>query len=308
MMFTRLGSSGLKVSRICLGTNNFGGYVPEQGCAKILDEALERKINFIDTANVYTDGRSEEVIGRLVEGRRDDFVIATKFGMESSPNDPNRSGSSRKNLIWQLDQSLNRLRTKYIDLYYVHQFDPTTPLLETLRALDDAIKSGKVRYIACSNFSSRQLEESLKISSEHDLESFIGIQSRYNLLQREIESDIIPFCAQNNVGVLAYNPLRAGLLAGRYSRGEPPREGTRAFFRPGYWSQLNNESNFDRLDKLKTVSEETGVSMPKLAIAWALRRVSSAIVGASNPAQLEESCEAVKVELSDAALKELDQI
>ncbi|MHB8566927.1 MAG: aldo/keto reductase [Nitrososphaerales archaeon] len=307
MRFISLGNSGLKVSQICLGTNNFGGYVPEAESGKIINKAIDSGVNIIDTANVYTEGKSEQVIGKLIEGRREDLIVATKFGMETS-QEPNKTGSSRKNVLWQLEQSLNRLSTSYIDLYYVHRFDPSTPLLETLRALDYAVKSGKIRYIACSNFSSKQLAESLKISSEHDLESFVGIQSRYNLLQRELESEIIPFCEQSKVSVLAYNPLRAGLLAGRYSKNELPKEGTRAFFKPIYWQQLNNESNFQRLEKFQLISEKSQVSMPKLAIAWALKKVSSVVVGASSPQQIEEACEAAKLELKSDTLEELEKV
>ena len=307
-----LGNSGLKISQITLGTNNFGSQVPEPVCLKIINEAFDHGVNSIDTANVYTNGKSEEIIGRAIYGRRDDFVIATKVGKEGDPlGFKNDAGLSRKNILRQLENSLSRLQTTYVDLYYAHCFDPTTPLEETLRTLDALVNEGKIRYFACSNFSSNEMSQALEISERLGLETFIANQCRYNLIQREVETDLLPICNERRVGFLAYNPLRGGLLAGRYeSSDRPPLEGTRGHFRIEYWNSVNNESNFHKLSEIKRIARDAGIkSLPKLAISWLLQNgVSSVVAGASRPEQFAESCEAPDMRIEPEIKSKLDAL
>ena len=311
MQFLKLGRSGLSVPRICLGTNNFGGGVIDQEtCNKIMSRALDLGINMFDTADSYTKGNSEKVIGEFIKGRREDVIVATKVGRESFYNepDPNRLSVSRKNIIYQLNQSLSRLQTDYIDLYYMHQYDASIPLEETMRTLDPLVKAGKIRYIACSNYSAEQIKESREIAQKFGLENYIAVQNEYSLFEQEADTDLIPYCVEHGVGVLAYSPLYGGVLAGRYERGKPPPQGSRATYRqPAWWNRVNNEENFRKLEKIKSVADNAGLSLPVLAIAWILReqRVTTAVMGASKPEQLEESCKAVDVKLSSQTIDEL---
>lgn len=193
MKYRNLGKSGLTVSQICLGTNNFCGQVSEKTSIEIINKALDCGINIIDTANMYTKGRSEEIIGKVVKGCRDDVIIATKVGFNIGQG-PNQGGLSRKHILSQVEHSLRSLETNFIDLYYLHRFDPETPLEETLRTFNDLTREGKVRYIACSNFTTWQIAKANEICEAHDLEKFIAVQSPYNLLQRDIERDLLPYC------------------------------------------------------------------------------------------------------------------
>lgn len=226
MDYKNLGKSGLKVSRICLGTNNFGGQVREEVSIDIVNKALDCGINVVDTANVYTGGKSEEMIGKAVKGRRNEVVIATKagFGVGQAPN---QGGLSRKHVLFQVERNLESLQTDFIDVYYLHRFDPETPLEETLRTFNDLVREGKVRYIACSNFTAGQIAKAHDICEAHDLEQLVAVQPPYNLLQRDIEKDLLPYCQQEGLGVLAYTPLMGGFLTGKYSKAAPPPGGSR---------------------------------------------------------------------------------
>ncbi|MEM3799681.1 MAG: aldo/keto reductase, partial [Thermoprotei archaeon] len=228
MKYRRMGVWGLKVSEISLGSNNFGTQLERASALKVIDKALELGINMIDTANVYTAGRSEEIIGEAIKGRRDEVVVATKVGSPVSSNTPLGSGLSRKHIHWQLEQSLRRLQTNYVDVYYLHRFDPETPLEETLRTMDQLVKLGKVLYVGVSNFDRKQLEETWRICVELDLEKPIVLQPPYNLLRRDIEREVAPWCEENGVGVAVYSPLQGGLLTGKYSPVEQPPQGSRA--------------------------------------------------------------------------------
>jgi 1-deoxyxylulose-5-phosphate synthase len=306
MKYERLGGSGLKIPRICLGTNNFGTDVPRDEARKILDIVLDLGANMLDTANIYTQGKSEEIIGEWARERRDEVIIATKVGMEQGTN-PNRLGLSRANLIAQLEHSLKRLQTDYIDLYYLHQFDGETPLEETLKTLDSFVAENKVRYVACSNFDVSQLVKSLDVCKSQSFEKLVAIQSRYNLLQREIESDLIPFCKEHAVGVLAYSPLRSGLLTGRYGFGKAPPPGSRAARRGNdYWQRLNNKEDFEKIERFKEISRDLGIPLPVLSIAWILNQpgITSAVVGASSPNQFKESCSAIETEIPASTMKQ----
>lgn len=310
MKYEKLGNSGLKISRICLGSNNFGSQVSQLDSMKILQTAFDLGVNIVDTANIYTQGKSEQIIGEWARGRRDDIIIATKVGMEQSEN-RNRRGLSRVNIVNQLEKSLERLKTDYIDLYYVHQFDDETPLSETLKTLDHLVRENKVRYIACSNFSAEQLSESIGLQLSFDLENFIANQVRYNALQREIEAETIPFCLKQSVGIIACNPLRSGFLAGRYEKNFPPPEGSRGKARGAeYLKNIATDENFARLDKLKKIAKEAGISLPVLSISWILAHsgVTSAVVGASNPDQFKETVSSSDLTLSDEIVRQVNEV
>lgn len=306
----KLGSSGLTIPRICLGTNNFGGgRVAQETCNKIMTKALDLGINMFDSADLYTQGNSEKIIGQFIKERREDVIVTTKAGREIT-NDTNKTSVSRKNIIYQLNQSLSRLQTDYVDLYYVHQYDPSIPIEETMTTLDSLVREGKVRYIACSNYTAQQLEESRQICERLGLEKFIGVQNEYSLLERGMEADLLPYCSGHGVGVLAYSPLGGGLLAGRYEKDKPPPADSRAIYRQGYWKEVNTEEHFKRLERIKYVASKIGVPVSVLAVAWVLRdrRVSTAIVGASRPEQLEESTKAIETKMTPEIIDELSKI
>lgn len=313
MQTMRLGRSGLAVPRISLGTNNFGGpQLNQEAANKIMARALELGIDMFDTADTYTDGESERIIGEFVKDRREDVIITTKVGHENYGNHtapPNKFGLSRKNIIYRLEHSLKKLQTSYVDLYYVHRYDSDVPIEETLTTLDSLVNQGKIRYIACSNYTKEQLEESRLVASKLGLENFVAIQNRYNLLDREMESNVIPYCSLNGIGTLAYSPLASGFLAGRYERGKAPPVGSRATFRPASWlSKFNDGTDFQKLEKIKAVAAKLGVTVSVLALAWILNegKVTSAIVGASKPDQLDESSKAPETRLSNEVLEDLN--
>ncbi|MDG7016475.1 MAG: aldo/keto reductase, partial [Nitrososphaerota archaeon] len=206
MNYTKLGRSNVEVSRICLGTNNFGGQLDAEQSAKVIRHAVDVGINFIDTANVYTNGRSEEIIGKAVKEDRERLVIATKVGspMSGEPDSPNLS---KDNILSKAEESLRRLQTRYIDLYYLHTFDPKTPLTESLEAMSGLVKDGKVRHYGVSNFTVDQLKQAMKICDELDLVRPVAVQPRYNLLMREAEGDLFPYCVETGLGVATYSPL-----------------------------------------------------------------------------------------------------
>jgi aryl-alcohol dehydrogenase-like predicted oxidoreductase len=312
MEHVRLGRSGLVVPRISLGTNNFGGGQLNQETAnRIMMHALDLGIDMFDTADIYTGGSSERIIGEFIKGRREEVIIATKVGMEGDLGrkaPPNKFSVSRKNIIYRLEQSLKNLQTSYVDLFYVHKYDSEIPLEETMSTLDSLVKQEKIRYIACSNYTKDQLAESRLVADRLGLENFIAIQNRYNIIDHEMEIDVIPYCLENGIGTLAFSPLYSGFLAGRYERRKPPPAGSRATYRsPDWFGRFSNEIDFQKLDKIKQVAAESGVTLPVLALAWTLRenRLSSAIVGASKPEQLDDSARAVDTKLTAEVLGSL---
>ncbi|HEV3262916.1 MAG TPA: aldo/keto reductase [Gemmataceae bacterium] len=310
----RMGRTGLKVSEICLGTMTFGHQCDERTSFAILDRAAERGVTFLDTADVYpvppdpdTAGRSEEVIGTWLEGRRERFVLATKCRMRVG-HGPNDEGLSRKHIMKAAEDSLRRLRTDYIDLYQTHSPDPDTPPDETLAALDHLVRQGKVRYLGCSNYAAWQVALSLGMSARLGLGRFDCVQPRYNLLYREIESELLPLCRDQGLGVIAYNPLAGGFLSGKYRAQQPPPEGTRFtlgktgdLYRERYWQQ----AQFEAVEHLRGFLQPRGRSMVQAAVAWILAQpgITSAIVGASLPEQLGESLAAVEVTLDPEELQ-----
>jgi aryl-alcohol dehydrogenase-like predicted oxidoreductase len=316
----RLGRTGLKVTEICMGTMTFGNQAPEEIAHAILDRALEAGVNFIDTADIYpvpgsikTAGRTEEVVGRWLKGKRQRVVLATKCGNRVGP-EPNDQGLSRQHILDAVDASLRRLQTDYIDLYQVHRPDPETPLEETMRALDDLVRWGKVRYIGCSNFEAWRLCKALWISDRLHLSRFESVQPPYSLLARGIEPELLPLCSEEGVGVITYSPLAGGLLTGKYRRDQPPPEGTRfaldvptgPLYRDRYW----HDRMFAAVERVKEVAQACGVTPVQLSIAWLLHQsaVTSIILGATRLEHLEEGLKALELKLDSATIEALDAV
>lgn len=318
MHHVRFGRTGLKVSRLCLGTMTFGYQCDEETSFAILDAAAEAGIDFIDTADVYPlgagpdlFGRTEEIVGRWLQGRRDEFIVATKCFFPTGPK-PWDSGNSRQNIMRAVEASLRRLGTDHIDLYQVHSWDPETPIDETLRALDDLVHSGKVRYVGCSNVLAYQLARSLGRAEVLGTVRFDSVQPRYNLLFREIERELLPLCDEEEIAVIPYNPLAGGFLTGKHHRGAPT-QGTRftlgwaaGRYQERYW----HERMFDSVDDLRPVAEEVGVPLATLALQWVLANpvITSPIVGASRPEQLAAAVEAVRSPLEPEVKARLDEL
>ncbi len=319
MRHVRLGRTGLTVSRLCLGTMTFGLQCDEATSRAILDRAAAGGITFLDAADVYpvgggfqTAGRTEEIVGRWLEGRRHEFIVATKCGGAMSERPWDR-GTSRKHVLDAIDASLRRLRTDYVDLYQLHHPDPETPIDESLRALDDVVRAGKARYVGCSNFPAYQLARALGRSELLGVGRFDTVQPRYNLLFRQIERDLLPLCREEALAVIPYNPLAGGLLSGKHRRETGPTPGTRftlgnaaGRYQDRYW----HEREFATVEALRPLAAEAGLSPAQLALAWTLAEpaITAPIVGASRPEQLDDAIAAVEKPL-DAALKaRLDEL
>ncbi len=317
MEFRRLGQTGMKVSTICLGTMQFGWTADENTSHEILDEAVEQGCNFIDTADVYSSwsegnqgGESESVIGRWLSSTaasRQNLVIATKVRgkMGDGPND---QGLSRQHILNGVDESLQRLQTDYIDLYQVHWPDAETPLDETLRALDDLVRAGKVLYIGCSNYPAWLLAKSLWISDVNGLCRYDSLQPHYSLVHRsEFERELQPLCIDQGVGVIPYSPLAAGFLTGKYARGESLPESARA---AGVQNRHMNEEGFSVLDEVRKVAEDHSVETAQVAIAWILANpaVDSAIIGANSIEQLKITMSGADLKLSKDELEALNKV
>ena len=306
MQYRQLGNSGLQVSAVGLGANNFGGRVDAERTKTVVHAALDSGVNLIDTSNSYGNGLSEEFIGRALKGRRGQAVVATKVSSRVGDG-PNQSGNSRKHIFDQVDVSLRKLGTDYIDLYQIHWWDPNTPIEETLRALDDLIRAGKVRYAGCSNFAAWQVCESHWTARALGINGFASVQPRYSMLRREIEAELLPFCEKYGVGVLPYYPLENGFLTGKYRRGQPAPAGTRlAADDRGVFT----ERNFDILERLESFCAERGRSILELAFAWLLAnpRVGSVIAGATRPEQIRANAAAADWALSADELNEVNEI
>lgn len=304
MIVRRMGQTGLKVSAICLGTMTFGHQCDERTSVAILDRAAEKGVTFLDCADVYpvppsveTAGRSEEILGRWLQGKRDRFVVATKCRMRVGEG-LNDEGLSRRHILKAVEDSLRRLRTDYIDLYQPHSPDPDTPDEETLRALDDIVCQGKVRYLGCSNYPAWQVAWDIGLSAQLNLARFDCVQPRYNLLHRQIEEELLPLCQRLGVGVIAYNPLAGGFLSGKYRNLEELPEGTRftlgktgELYRERYW----HRAQWQAVEELRKHFEPRGQSLVTVAVAWLLQQsgITSAIIGASRPEQLDASLAAV---------------
>ena len=319
MEHVRLGRSGLQVSRLCLGTMTFGLQSDEATGVAVMDKAVEGGVDFFDTSDAYplggdlaTRGRTEEIIGRWLPGKRDQIIIATKCFAPMGPS-PMDGGNSRKHIMAAVEGSLRRLGTDYIDLYQLHGYDRNTPIDETLSALDDLVHSGKVRYIGCSNFLTYQLVRAIGRSETLRLARFDSVQPRYNLLFRQIEREMLPFCDEDGVGVISYNPIAGGLLSGKHNGSAPPPDGSRftlgnagAMYQQRYW----HEQEFETVEALRKLADEAGVSLVTLSVAWVLanKAITAPIIGASQPRQLDASLAAATYELDPDLKQRLDDL
>ena len=307
MEYRYLGRSGLQVSVVGLGCNNFGGRIDEAQSTTVVNMALDLGINLFDTADVYGNrGPSEEILGRALRGKRRNAVIATKFAMQMGEG-PHWAGGSRRYIYDAVDASLQRLGTDYIDLYQMHAPDPHTPIEETLRALDDLVRAGKIRYIGNSNFSAAQATEAAWVAKTEHLTPFVSAQNHYNLLERGIERELTATCAKYGLGILPFFPLASGFLTGKHRPGQPAMEGTRLAGPMG--QRLLNEANFETLQKLEQIAEGAGRSMLELAMSWLAQQpqVASVIAGATKPEQVQANVDAVHWQLSPDELTAIDE-
>ena len=308
----------MPVSQLCLGTMTFGLQSDEQTSRAIMDRAYEGGITFFDTADAYplggdqsTKGATEEVVGRWLSGRREDVVLATKANAPMSERRWDR-GNSRKHLVEACEASLRRLGTDYIDLYQLHADDPATPLEETIRALDDLVTSGKVRYVGVSNWAAWRLARSLGVSELQHRIKFVSVQPRYNLLYRAIERELLPLCRAEGIAVIPYNPLAGGLLTGKHQRATAPTEGTRFTlgsaadrYQDRYW----HDDEFSTVEALMAVAEDVGVPLTTLAVAWVLHQpdITAPIIGASKPEQLEAVLAATDQDMGSGLSERLEE-
>lgn len=304
------GRSGLEVSAVGLGCNNFGTRCDEKQTKAVVDAALDAGIDFFDTADIYGDGASETLLGRALGKRRKEVVIATKFGGRSLADPIKPGGGSMRWIRRAVEASLERLGTDYIDLYQLHFPDDATPQKETLRALDDLISSGKVRYIGCSNFAGWQIADAIWISRRRGFAPYVSAQNRYNLLDRRVEREVLPASRHFGLGFLPYFPLASGFLTGKYERGTEPPAGTRMAQMSRIAEATLTEANFDRLEALVAFASERGHSVLELAMGWLASReaVTSVIAGATRPDQVKANVAAIEWKLSDEDLAEVDRL
>ncbi len=309
MEYRQLGKSGVRVSVIGLGTNRFGSdAVSQADVNNMIDAALDLGINFIDTADVYTGGQSETTLGHALKGRWDKVVLATKvfFAQGDGPND---KGASRYHIMNGVEASLRRLQSDHIDLYYLHRWDADTPIEESLRALDDLIRMGKVRYIGASNYAAWQLAKANLLAEVRGWTAFAALQSHYHLLERGVEQEVIPYCAAHGVGFVPYFPLAGGFLTGKYRRGQPAPKGTRGES-SAYVQGYMTDANYDKVEKLEAWAQARGHSLSELAEAWLLAQpaVCSVISGATRVEQIQSNARAADWRLSADEVTEVNQI
>ena len=318
MEHVRFGRTGLKVSRLCLGTMTFGYQCDEDTSFAILDAAAEAGITFLDTADVYPlgaapdlFGRTEEVVGRWLGTRREQFIVATKCFFPTGPK-PWDAGNSRKNINRALEASLRRLGTDYVDLYQIHSWDADTPVDETLQALDDVVRAGKVRYVGCSNTLAYQLARSIGRAEVLGTQQFISVQPRYNLLFRENERELFPLCTEEGTAVIPYNPLAGGFLTGKHQPGAPTEGGrfTLGWAAGRYQDRYWNDRMFAAIDELRPIAADAGVSMATMAVQWVLANpvITSPIIGASRPEQLADAVAAAATPINPDLKSQLDHL
>jgi aryl-alcohol dehydrogenase-like predicted oxidoreductase len=306
--YRQLGRSGLRVSAYALGTNAFGGRADEAASTAVIQHALDHGVNLIDTANIYTETRSETIIGKALKGRRAQAIVATKCGMRTGDG-PNDTSSSRWHVMREVEGSLRRLQSDYIDLYQIHRFDDRTPVDETLRAFDDLIRQGKLRYIGCSNFAAWQLCKALWASDRYGLARYESVQPEYSPANRRIETELIPLCLDQGVGVIVWFPLAGGILTGKYKAGAEPPQGSRAVTQPAFARRLT-ETTLALARDMERLAAEVGATVAQLTLAWVMNRpgITSAIVGATRVAQQEENLKSVDLELSAEVSGRVDAI
>ena len=316
MNYRQMGKTGLRVSELCLGAMTFGRETTEEDSCAILDRFVEAGGNFIDTADVYSTGKSEEILGRWLKGKnRSDFVIATKvrFGMGPGTND---IGLSRKHILDGVERSLGRLGTDYIDIYQIHKWDPSTPIEETLSTLNSLVQSGKVRYLGASNVAGYQLQKAIDLSRANGWEPFTCLQPLYNLLDRSIEWELLPVCQNEGVGVIPWSPLRGGWLSGKYRRGmsAPPSDTRIEDAEKNNWSErwanYANERTWGVIDQLVAIAEETGKTPAQVALNWVMNRpgITAPIIGVRTLAHLEDNLGAAGWTLTAEQMGKLDQV
>jgi len=315
MKYRALGNTGLFVSELCFGAMTFGGRgfwtvvgkVGEEDADRLVFRALDEGVNFFDTADVYSEGESERLLGRALGTQRKHIVLATKVRGRAGLG-PNDVGLSRGHIMASIDASLKRLDTDYIDLYQIHGFDPLTPFEETLRALDDIVRAGKVRYIGCSNLAAWQLMKALGASERHNWSRFISLQAYYTIAGRDLERELVPLLLDQELGLMVWSPLAGGLLSGKFTRDGTSPEGTRrATFD---FPPVNKDRAFAIVDVMREVATEGGITVPQVALAWLLSKpyVTSVIMGAKNLEQLDDNLGATGIALDTGALKRLDEV
>ena len=319
MKYKILGNTGLKVSELCLGTMTFGGgngmwkaigQLDQKEVDVLIKKSTDAGINFIDTANVYSEGISEEMTGKAIRNlglKREDLVIATKVRGKMSEN-PNGAGLSRKHILHQIDESLGRLNMDYVDLYQIHGYDALTPLEEIMDTMDTLVKSGKVRYIGCSNLTSWQVTKANSYAIYNRLAKFVSLQAYYTLAGRDLEREMIPMLNDQNMGLMVWSPLAGGFLSGKFTRNHASDANARRInfdFPP-----INKEKAYDILDVLEPMAKEKNCSVAQLALAWLLNNptVTSIIIGAKNPIQLEDNLKSIHINFSDSELRHLDEV
>jgi aryl-alcohol dehydrogenase-like predicted oxidoreductase len=317
MKYRQLGKSGLLVSELCMGAMSFGGKgywekigaLNENSAQRLVDIAFDAGVNFFDTANVYSYGESEQILGKAIKGKRDKIVLATKVRGRMS-EEINDVGLSRKHIMQSCENSLRRLNTDYIDLYIVHSFDFTTPLEETLSTLNDLVHQGKVRYLGCSNFFAWQLMKALSISEKHNWEKFVSLQAYYSLVSRDVEIELVPLCQDQGLGLTPWSPLAGGFLTGKYPRGAKGPDDARRTKEDQNFLQFDEDFGYRILGEVQRIAAERGVSAAQVSLNYLLRKpgVSSVIIGATKPSQLEDNLKTVEWELTQEEVSALDAV
>jgi len=317
MKYNLLGNTGLKVSELCLGTMTFGGQgmwtaigaLPQDEANELVKQSVDAGINFIDTANVYSEGLSEMMTGQAIRDlglKRDDLVIATKV-RGTIGTGVNNSGLTRKHILQQANESLTRLNMDYIDLYQIHGFDPLTPIEETLEALDSLVKSGKVRYIGCSNLAAWQIMKALGVSAQQHLAKFVSLQAYYTIAGRDLEREVVSMLLDQKLGLMVWSPLAGGFLSGKYTREANAEEGRRVNFD---FPPVNKDKAFDVIDVMQEIAVAKDVTVPQIALGWLLHQpvVTSVIIGAKRPEQLQDNLKAVDLKLTVDELAQLEAV
>jgi aryl-alcohol dehydrogenase-like predicted oxidoreductase len=312
-----LGNTGVRVSELCFGAMTFGGkgywtgigQVQQKEADELVNTAIDGGINFFDTADVYSEGLSEQILGKALGNKRKDIILATKVRGRTGPG-PNDVGLSRKHIVDSCNASLNRLGTDYIDLYQVHSYDPRTPLEETLRALDDLVRDGKVRYIGVSNFTGWQLMKALSISEKQNLERFVTLQALYSLIARDLENELVPLSLDQKLGILPWSPLGGGFLTGKYRRGKPRPEGARRTDPTNQFLQYDEEKGFEIVDELEKIAGSHRATITQAALNYLLRKpgVTSVIIGARTKEQLTDNLKTTDWEMTPEEVARLDEL
>jgi len=310
MQYVKFGNAGIVVSRLCLGAMNFPEVLDDQEAQALVDEAIDHGVNFIDTADAYGRGKSEEQLGRILPPpKRDKVIVATKFWVVMDPSDRNTGGCSRYHIMRAVEASLRRLQTDRIDLYQLHHPDPETPIEETLSALDALVQQGKVRYIGVCNHYAWQVAHALGVSALHNWEPFVSLQVRYNILDRAIECEIVHFCQRFNVAIMGYGPLDGGVLTGKYERGKPIPPGSR-LDQIKAWQAWLTDQVFDILDELKQIAAKYGIGLNQLAVAWTLAKpfLTTPILGGKSANHFRPMYGLCEFQLDPADVARIDEL